>query len=265
MATTPIAVDRIIYLTELTGMRVIAPNGLRIGRVHEAPSEHPRRCSRFLVGRRTRFMVRHDQVASISLDGITLWDDRFVPYYPDDAHLLLSHDLLDQQIVDVNGRKVVRVNDVALRVEHADERDELWVHEVGVGLQGAFRRLTEGILPNSTIRRIQQRIKPNSIPWEYCNIVEPDPRRRLKLRISHHRLGQLHPADLADIVEELAPPEREAVFRTLDDEVAAEALTEIKPKVQVSILKGLGKEPWSRYPRRKSRSCSTMSLTQRAA
>ncbi len=245
MATSPIQIDRIVYLTELTGMRVEAPNGLRIGRVREValtPSEHPRRVSQFLIGRRTRFKVRFDQVRTIDSEVIRLSDDRLVPYYPDDNLLLLSKDLLDQQIVDVNGRKVVRVNDIALRIEHVGGRDELWVHEVGVGLQGAFRRLAEGILPNRVIRKIQHRIKPNSIAWEYCNIIEPDPQRRLKLRISHERLGRLHPADLADIVEELAPPEREALFETLDDEVAAETLTEVDPKIQAGILKSLDKE-----------------------
>ena len=245
MATSPIQIDRIVYLTELTGMRVEAPNGLRIGRVREValtPSEHPRRVSQFLIGRRTRFKVRFDQARTIDSEVIRLSDDRLVPYYPDDNLLLLSKDLLDQQIVDVNGRKVVRVNDIALRIEHVGGRDELWVHEVGVGLQGAFRRLAEGILPNRVIRKIQHRIKPNSIAWEYCNIIEPDPQRRLKLRISHERLGRLHPADLADIVEELAPPEREALFETLDDEVAAETLTEVDPKIQAGILKSLDKE-----------------------
>jgi Mg/Co/Ni transporter MgtE len=97
-------------------------------------------------------------------------------------------------------------------------------------------------MPSAMIRQIQQRIKANAIPWEFCNIVEPDPRRRLKLRISHHRLGKLHPADLADIVEELGPAEREALFETLDNQVAAEALSEIKPRIQLSILKSLDKQ-----------------------
>jgi magnesium transporter len=246
MATATVDIGRIVYLTELTGMPVEGPNGLRIGRVREValtPSQHPRRVSRFLIGSgKTQFMARYDQVATVSLNGIRLADDRFVPYYPDDTLLLLSKDLLDQQIVDVNGRKVVRVNDVALRIEHTSERDEIWIQEVGVGLQSAFRRLVEGLMPPAVIRRLQQRIKPNAIPWEFCNIVEPDARRRLKLRISHHRLGQLHPADLADIVEDLAPPERGALFETLDYKVAADALSEIKPKIQLSILKSLDKE-----------------------
>ena len=246
MATTPVDASQIVYLTEMTGMRVIGPTGLRIGKVREvaiAPREHPRRAARFLFGEgKTLFSVRYNQVATIALDGITLADDHFIPYYHDDYLLLLTKDLLDQQIVDVNGRKVVRVNDVMLRIEHGAVRDELWVQEVGVGLQGAFRRLTEGILPNATIRKVQRRIKANAIPWEYCNIIEPDPQRRLRLRISHDRLGQLHPADLADIVEDLAPAEREALFETLDEHVAAEALAEVDTKIQVSILESLEKE-----------------------
>ena len=243
---TPRVDAPIVYLTELTGMRVDGPTGRRIGRIREvaiAPGEHARRVSRFLLGGvRTAFMVRHDQVRSISAERVELADDRFVPYYPDEGLLLLGKDLLDQQIVDVNGRKVVRVNDVALRIVSINRHDELWIQEVGVGLQGAFRRLTEGILPAHLIRRLQQHFKPNSIPWDYCNIVEPDPQRRLKLKITHDRIARIHPADLADIVEDLPPAEREALFETLDEHVAAEALSEVDPKIQVSIVEHLDKE-----------------------
>lgn len=240
VSTTP---ERLVYLTELTGLRLEGPNGDRIGRVRDAalaPREHPRRVSRFLFGdSRTRFQVRFDQIATITADCITLSDDNFAPYHSDDFHLLLAYDLLDQQIVDVNGRKVVRVNDVSLRIEHANNRDELWLHEVGVGLRGAFRRLTEGLLPRRTIRKLQLRIPENRIPWEYCNIVEPDPQRRLKLLISHDRLGLLHPADLADIVEDLGPAEREVLFETFGAEFAAQALAEVDQKIQISILNSL--------------------------
>ena len=245
MATTVADQDRLVYLTELTGMRLEGPNGARIGKIREAavaPREHPRRVSAFLFGdSKTQFLVRHDQVSSISLDRIVLSDDRFIPYRSDEWHLLLDRDLLDQQIVDVNGRKVVRVNDVALKIERTNAHDELWVHEVGVGVQGAFRRLTEGILPHRAIRSLQERLPNNSISWEYCNMVEPDPQRRLKLRITHDRLEDIHPADLADIVEELGPAEREAIFETLDEEVAADALEEVDPRIQGSIVRSLDK------------------------
>ena len=112
------------------------------------PREHPRRVAQFLFGSgKTSFAVRWDQVRGFHKDGIKLSDDSFTPYYGDDGHLLLTNDLLDQQIIDVNGRKVVRVNDIALRVT-TNGNEQLWVYEVGVGLQGAFRRLVEGLLPN---------------------------------------------------------------------------------------------------------------------
>ena len=223
-------------------MRLVGRQGTRIGRVREAavaPREHPRRISRFLFGDgKTNFAVRWDQVRSISDKGIELSDDHFTPYYGDDYHLLLTKDLLDQQIVDVNGRKVVRVNDIGLLVA-VNDGEQLWVHEVGVGLQSAFRRLAEGLLPNRVIRRIQEKLTPNSIPWEACNIVEPDPQRRLKLLISHDRLEQMHPADLADIVEELGSEEREALFEALDEEVAAYTLEELRATVKTTILHSL--------------------------
>ena len=236
---------RLVYLTELTGMRLIGPKGTRIGRVKEAavsPREHPRRVSRFLFGSgRTKFAVRWDQVRVFEEDGIVLADESFVPYHGDENHLLLTKDLLDQQIIDVNGRKVVRVNDIALRVAR-NGNEQLWVHEVGVGLQGAFRRLAEGLIPNRIIREVQERMAPNSIPWEACNIVEPDPQRRLRLSISHKRLETIHPADLADIVEELGSEDREALFETLGEEFAAETLEEVKDTVKTSILHSLEPE-----------------------
>ncbi len=114
--------------------------------------------------------------------------------------------------------------------------------EVDIGLRSILRRLLQGWLPRRWVRTIQQPIPPNSIRWEFCNIIEPDPQRRLRLNISHQRLEKLHPADLADIVEELSPEEREAIFEAIDSEVAADALSEVEPKMQASILESLETE-----------------------
>jgi Mg/Co/Ni transporter MgtE len=89
------------------------------------------------------------------------------------------------------------------------------------------------------VEAVVQKLKARVIPWEFVDLIETDPARRVKLRIEHERLSQLHPADIADIVEELAPAEREAVFETLDEEVAAEALEEIDLDIQVSIVESL--------------------------
>jgi len=84
-----------------------------------------------------------------------------------------------------------------------------------------------------------QKIPAHAIPWSFVDLIEIDPARRVKLKISHDRLAKLHPADIADILEELAPAEREAVFETLDEEVAAGALEEIDPKLQKSLVESL--------------------------
>lgn len=154
---------------------------------------------------------------------------------------LLERDLLDQQVIDVNGRKVVRVNDVDLEFDAAKEKI-LRVHGVDVGARGAVRRLLRGVAPKLALQALLGKIPPRSIPWNFVDVIETDPARRVKLKISHDGLAKLHPADIADIVEDLAPDERQAVFQTLDEEVAAEALEEVEPRVQKSIVESLDSE-----------------------
>ncbi len=108
-----------------------------------------------------------------------------------------------------------------------------------VGARGAVRRLLKGIVPAGALHALTQKLPPRVIPWEFVDLIETDPARRVKLKIEHERLSRLHPADIADIVEDLAPAEREAVFETLDEQVAAEALEEVDPKLQVSIVQSL--------------------------
>jgi magnesium transporter len=74
------------------------------------------------------------------------------------------------------------------------------------------------------------------------DVIEVDPARRVKLRIEYERLAEMHPSDLAEILEDLAPAEREAVFTSLDEEVAAEALEEVDPKLQKALLEKLDEE-----------------------
>jgi magnesium transporter len=239
--------DNLLYFTELIGMPVFDLTGRRIGRIKDAaivPLVHASRIDRVLVGGGDAWLnIRFDQIRSYTLGkGITLSDEQLTPYHEDEYILRLGRDLLDQQIIDVTGRKVVRVNDLTLEIRHEGERDTLTVLEVDIGIRSIFRRLLQGVLPPYWIRRLQQAISPNSIKWDFCNVVEPDPLRRLRLNISYEKLERLHPADLADIVEDLSPAEREAIFETIDSEVAADALSEIDPKMQASILESLEPE-----------------------
>jgi sporulation protein YlmC with PRC-barrel domain len=239
--------DNLLFFTELMGMPVLDLKGRRIGRVKDAalvPLEHVSRIDRYLVGGGDAWLsVRHDQIAQIGREtGIRLSDELLVPYHEDDCILRIARDLLDQQIIDVTGRKVVRVNDVTMEIREEGGRSALHVVEVDVGLRAFVRRLLQGGMPGGWIRRLQEPIPPSSIRWELCNVIESDPLRRLRLAISYDRLEELHPADLADIVEDLSPAEREAIFETIDSEVAADTLSEIDPKMQVSILESLEPE-----------------------
>jgi magnesium transporter len=155
-------------------------------------------------------------------------------------HLLLREDIVDQQIIDVHGRKVVRVNDVDLCWRPGEDDDSgLHVTQVEVGLRGALRRLLKGAMPARQLERFSRQFSARVIPWEFVDFIEVDPARRVKLKIEHQRLASLHPSDIADILEELAPAEREAVFGSLDEETAAEALEEVDPKLQQSLTESL--------------------------
>jgi CBS domain-containing protein/sporulation protein YlmC with PRC-barrel domain len=231
-------------LTELLGASVFDSTGARAGRVREValcPQDDRVRVSALIV--RTH---QGDRLLSgVELERInggiqaSSAEPEWPVYAGHEGLLLLGRDLLDQQIIDVHGRKVVRVNDIDIHEEHNDHQATLKVGSVDVGARGAVRRMLKGVVPRAAVHKLLSRIPAKAIPWDFVDLIETDPARRVKLKISHERLGSLHPADIADIVEELTPAEREAVFETLDEEVAAEALEEVTPKVRQSIIQSL--------------------------
>ena len=169
---------------------------------------------------------------------------RPTPLPDDESYLLLERDLLDQQIIDIHGHKVVRVNDVDLIWENCEQGGPdltLRIAEVEVGMRGAVRRLLKG-LPKVPVNTIASRFGASVIPWDFVDLIDRDPARRVRLKIEQDRLSKMHPSDLADILEELAPAERNALFISLDEEVAAEALEEVKPKMQQSLIESLDSE-----------------------
>jgi len=165
-----------------------------------------------------------------------------VPLKDEGNYIYLQQDLVDRQIIDIHGRKVVRVNDVDLEWLGRGAAHLLRVAEVEVGMRGAIRRVFKGVLPRATLEALSRKFKASAIPWEFVDVIEVDPARRVKLRIEYERLAEMHPSDLAEILEDLAPAEREAVFTSLDEEVAAEALEEAEPKLQKALLEKLGEE-----------------------
>ena len=112
--------ESILYLTELTGLPVFDLKRRTLGRIKDAaivPVLDPHRIDRFLIGSSYSWLaIRHDQIRHISLDGIFLADEQLTPYHADEYMLRLVRDLLDQQIIDAQGRKVVRVTDVTFHI-----------------------------------------------------------------------------------------------------------------------------------------------------
>lgn len=238
----------IVYLSEFLGVAVFDSTGKKVGKVSEVaaqPNTHPPRVSKILLRNGkgvTGRAVLWSEIESIEKDRIQLRvsEDTLTAPPSDETFLMLRKDLLDQQIIDVNGRKVVRVNDLLLEKRTGAEGLELMLSAVDIGLRGAVRRLLQGAVPRGWLRQLEGNVKENTIPWEFVDLIESDPRRQLKLHISHKVLTRLHPADLADIVEELSPKERQALFLALDDVTVAEALSEVKPQLRASILESLG-------------------------
>jgi Mg2+ transporter MgtE len=152
-------------------------------------------------------------------------------------HLLIRKDLLDKQIVDINGAKVVRVNDVKL----TEEGGAAFVTDVDVGMRGILRRLGVERRGGAFFETIRHPLRHQLISWQYLQPLESR-LDRLTLSVSREAVSDLHPADLAQIMSDLAPEERQDFFEKLDTETAAEALHELEPEVQADLITEMDKE-----------------------
>jgi magnesium transporter len=183
--------------------------------------------------------LQWSSVASLDASGATLGTTAIdiSKFHQRPNEIRLKRDLMDRQIVDIDGRKVVRVNDLRLdEVEGA-----LHLVAVDVGPSGLLRRLgLEG--PWRTIARGLHR----EIPERYIDWEDVDPVERtiasVKLRVPHKGLAELHPADLATIIDQLSRNDRVGLITSLDDEAAADAIGEMEPEAQVDILEDLEPE-----------------------
>jgi sporulation protein YlmC with PRC-barrel domain/CBS domain-containing protein len=236
-----------VSLTALLGMPVTDPQGRLRGKLKDiavATGPDGGKVAGLVLKTRTGLsLVPSQDVMETPAGTLELRSDgALVPLQDQGSYLYLQQDLVDRQIIDIHGRKVVRVNDVDLEWMGQGAAHQLRVAEVEVGLRGAFRRVFKGILPRTRLEAISRKLSARAIPWQFVDVIEPDPARRVKLRIEHERLADIHPSELADILEDLAPAEREAVFTSLDEEVAAETLEEVEPKLQKALLEKLDEE-----------------------
>ncbi len=235
-----------IYFTEIQNLPAYDVKGSYLGRVIDLgidPNQNALRVAAYLVEGpgREQIHISREQMQSITVrsaqTSVTSGEIRNNRPFGD--LLRVGKDVLDQQVIDVDHRKVVRVNDVDLEIQPTGGHTELRVLAVNVGLAAAARRLLQGVTAKHTSRKICSFISSRTIRWEFVNLIEPDASRRLKLRISYERLARLHPADIADILEELSRDEQRSVIEALDHETAAQAISEIPTEMQALLLQSI--------------------------
>ncbi|CDD86507.1 putative magnesium transporter [Collinsella sp. CAG:289] len=234
------------YLSEMLKLPVIDSTGEKMGVVNDlgiATGEvFPRVTSLAFQGpSKTPFMISwRKYVDHFDDDGVYLkypsTDIRFSYLQPDEV--LLARDIMNKQIVDTQGMKVVRVNDIKLS---ASGENQLRLLGAEVGARGLLRALHPAIerAVSAVAKALGKPLPEDIIAWSYMDLLERST-QQIKLSVSHKTLGELHPADIADIIEQLDPRLRSQVFAQLDTSQAAEAITELDDDELVAeMLEGL--------------------------
>lgn len=151
-----------------------------------------------------------------------------------DGCLFLAKNILDKQIVDIDGRKVVRVNDIRLAVLS----NGIYAIAVDVGVEGLLRRLGVAKPIKKILKPFRLNLPSKLILWDEVATVDFST-AGLKLTKEQSKLSTLHPSDLADIIEELDMNTRVAIFKSLNEEQAADVLEELEPEDQITLLESL--------------------------
>lgn len=156
-------------------------------------------------------------------------------FTPRPDELSLARQVMDHQIIDVNGIRVVRVNDLQLAASPIDGSYRL----VGVDIStaGLLRRLGASRI----LRAMGVELTPRAIAWEAIQPVESGT-AGVKLKVSHEDLARLHPSDIAQIISQLDQHHVQDVLETLNDEAAADAIGEVSPDLQLQLIRGMEPE-----------------------
>ena len=227
------------FFSDFLNRGVHGPSGKRLGKISDLVIERAEPYPvviGFVVrtkGREKRVYLPRERIAQIEPQITLLKEDiqALKESFPEREIILLREEVMDKQIVDTFGAKVVRVNDLHfLRIN-----SHLRLVHVDVGFRGLMRRVGWERAVDQILQWLFSYDLPNQfISWKYVHL--PSGSDLLHLSVSQKKLSHLHPADLADIIEDLKGPERSAIFHALDTETAAEALEEIDPKIQKSLI-----------------------------
>jgi magnesium transporter len=158
-------------------------------------------------------------------------------YVPGDGDILVKRDLLDKQIVDVDGAKVVRVNDIKL----GKLNQKLCIFSVDIGFRGLLRRLGYERFGERFAQAIKRDIPQSEISWEYVQPLEANS-SRLALNIARNQMNEMHPADLADIIENIPIQNIRTVLNTIDAETTGDTIYELEADMRNVVISQLNDE-----------------------
>lgn len=233
-----------LYLSQMLGKPVVDSAGEKIGTISDLAIStgevFPRITSLAFQGPgKVPFMISwRKYVDEFDDEGIKLSVDspdiRFSYLQPDEV--LLARDLMDRQIVDTQGLKVVRVNDLKL----SQSGTQLRLLGAEVGIRGILRGLAPWLehAVVSVAKTFHKQIDERIIAWNYMDLLDRD-LSEVQLSVTHKRLDELHPADVADILEQLDPQQRANVFKHLDESQATEAISEMEDEYQADFIEDL--------------------------
>ena len=227
--------NSVSFFSQLQGKKIVDKEGNAVGKLTDLslmPGEMLLEISRIVYTSNIlgeKVILPLSSVSSINGDiRLDLARDEIPPGKLSLQELLVTETILDRQIVDIDGLKVVRVNDVLL----AQVKRSLSLVAVDVGFKGILRRLGFSGLSHHLLDRLPNQI----IPWSYIDPLDPN-LRSLHLKISRKTINDLHPADIADILEDLNNKDRLLILDSLGDETAAETMEEMDPEVQATMVK----------------------------
>jgi len=230
------------YLSLMLGKPIKDSNGSTVGRLEDMAVKAGARFPLVmgLVARSGR--GRNRRCFSIPWADVEGWSrEGFVVDHFDESRevepgkILLSRDLLDRQIVDMDGYKIVRVSDIRM----ARVGEGLRVLGADVGLLSILRRLAPGRVFDRLLGLFGGVSRERIVPWNLMSPVDPVP-YDVRLKIGYREFLAVHPSDVADIIEQLDVGKRAKVLALLDDPKAAEVLTQILPGVRSSVAREMG-------------------------